>query len=138
MFQKYCLPITIKLDSSHRFSVLLVFLYLIPLVPIFVALKFSYASLISLFVLFFLLHELKKQKVLRQYLSVAVNQKNQWHLRDADGNYKAVQLKSTIKMGSIIFLLFMLDGKSCRTFVFDRNQIPLEFHKLRVYLLHSV
>ena len=131
---EYCLPIKINLDRSSRFSILLVALYIMPLIPVYYEIEFIYALVLTLPCLVFLNNELKVQTGLKKYLSIEINKQEQCYLIAHNQDQSKIVLKNSMRIGSILFLLFVLNGKRRRFMVLENQQETMHHHKLKVYL----
>ena len=137
MSHEYCLPITIKLDSSNRMAILLAVLYLLPLLPVYIQLDVLWACAITLICLAILKYELNRQANLKPFSSIRVDEKETWYLVDQQGKSETIIFKSFIWFGTVLFLLFIRHRKQHRVMIFKNQQQPEHFHKLKVYLQNA-
>ncbi len=114
--------------------VLLVVLYLLPLIPVYIQLDALWSFAITLICLAILKFELNRQSALQPFSSIQVNEKETWHLIDSHGKLQPIILKNFMWFGTVLFLLFTLNGKRQRVMVFGSQQQTAHLHKLKVYL----
>ena len=115
-------------------SLLLAGLYLLPLIPVCIEFEAIYSFGVTLICLAMLKYELICHSVLKPFSTIQVNQQGKWHLVNLEGKLESITFKNFMWFGSVLFLLFTLNGKRQRVMVFENQQNTSHCHKLKVYL----
>ncbi len=104
------------------------------MVPVCLVLEVVPFLLVCMVCMLFLTYELVKTNALDQYSQIGVSRRGQWFLLDLERGAKLIRFKNSIHLGSVIMILFKLNGEKQRALIFKKNQLPMQFHNLKVYL----
>lgn len=81
-----------------------------------------------------LIYELNRHSALKPFSSIRINQQENWQLVNREGKLENIMFKNFMWLGSVLFILFTLNGKRQRVMVFVNQQESSHCHKLKVYL----
>jgi hypothetical protein len=67
-------------------------------------------------------------------LIIHIDKSGNWITTDQSGNNRKIGFKNFMRIGSTLFLLIRIEGRSKRVLVLENQQDEAQFHRLMIYL----
>jgi hypothetical protein len=107
---------------------------LLPLVFIYLVFDIEITVLVFLVGMVLLMRELSSLLETQNNVMIYIEKSGNWITTDQGGNNRDIGFKDFMRIGTAVFLLITLEGRTKRVLILENQQDQAQFHRLLIYL----